>query len=104
MQTDPPIDPQHLALVEGAGLIALGVALVALGFALVWAMIRVSHREPSSLVTVTLGLLTLVALGAFVLTSSEILGTIAATGVGALAGAVSNLFDHGRKPDEPPVS
>lgn len=51
------------------------------------------------MVTISLSILTLAAIGAFVLGGSDILGTIAATGVGALAGAVSNVFkDRDNRP------
>lgn len=86
---------------EGLAFLGLGAALVALGFVLVWALVRVSDKEPSALVTITLGLLTLVAVGAFVLTDSDILGTIAATGFGALAGAVTNVFDRPKRGQPP---
>jgi hypothetical protein len=71
--------------------VALLLALAA--FIMVWALVKLRDSEPSTLVTIVLGLLTLVAIGGFLLVESDILGTIAATGVGALAGAVSNIFD-----------
>jgi len=77
----------------GLDLVIVVLALAAAGFLLVWAMLRTSDREPPAMVTVTLSLLTLVSIGGFIITESDILGTIAATGVGALAGAVTNLFD-----------
>jgi uncharacterized membrane protein len=91
-----PID-SATALTAGAELIAILALIGLVGFILVWALIKVSSREPSAMVTITLGLLTLVAMGGFILTQSDILGTIAATGIGALAGAVTNLFDSKKR-------
>lgn len=73
--------------------IVIGLGFVILGFVMVWAVIRVSQSEPRAMMAVIVGLLTFVAMIAFALTGEEVLGTLAATGLGALAGAVTNLFD-----------
>lgn len=89
--TPAPVDGDALVAVEGA--VALFVFAV-LGFVLVWVMLRISDREPRVLVTILVGLLTFTALIGFTVTEAETLGTLAATGLGALAGAVSSLFDR----------
>ncbi len=50
------------------------------------------------MVAVSLSILTLVSLAGFILTGLEVLATIAATGFGAIAGAMTTLFN--RPPDD----
>ena len=77
----------------GVELLGIAVGFVVLGFVLVWAVLRVTDREPTAAIPMLVGLLTFVALVAYALTREEVLGTLAATGLGALAGAVTSLFD-----------
>src|SRR6187431_2326147 len=92
-------------LTTGTGLAFALVALVslaALGWVLTKAIIRASHLEPPAMVTVALSILTLVALGGFILTGMGVLGTLAATGFGAIASAMTNLFSKkARSVDSP---
>ena len=85
--------PVEVVYAELGGDLTVAVLLALAAFIMVWALVKLRDSEPSTLVTIVLGLLTLVAIGGFLLVESDILGTIAATGVGALAGAVSNIFD-----------
>jgi hypothetical protein len=63
----------------------------------VWALLRAGRLPSPMALVVALSLLSMLALGAFVFTNNESLLTITATGVGALAGAVSTQF---RRPDD----
>ena len=89
MTSDPSVVEQ-VAAVEVA---AAALGFVVLGFVLVWAVLRMADREPSVAIPMLVGLLTFVAIVAFALTGEEVLGTLAATGVGALAGALTSIFD-----------
>ena len=73
-------------------LIAVEVALIAIGIGLVWAIIKVRSEPAPAMLTITLGLLTLVSLMAFALTRQDVLATLAATGLGALAGSLTNIL------------
>lgn len=105
MTPRPSLPPAEIvqndsALLIGAELVVAACALAGLGFLLVWALVIVSRHEPPALVVTTLGLLTLVALVAFAATANEVLGTLAATGIGALAGAVTDVFGKRRRDDD----
>lgn len=84
-------------VVAVAVVIGIGLALVLLGWATTRAILAAANREPRAMVTVALAVVTLAALGAFVLTGREVLATIAATGVGALASAVTGIFERHKK-------
>ena len=84
-------DPAELLAVE---VLAVAIGFVVLGFVLVWALLRVTKAEPTAAIPVLVGLLTFVAIVAYALTREEVLGTLAATGMGALAGAVTSLLDR----------
>lgn len=75
-----------------AALIVVGLAAV-----FVWAILRAaSYEAPASLI-VALSLLTFLALVGAIVTDSTELTTLAATGIGALAGAVSAQFTDKRR-------
>ena len=81
------------------------IALLGIGFSLVWAIIKVRHEPAPAMLTITLGLLTLVSLLAFAITRQNILATLAATGLGALAGSLTNVLqtrDKSKEGDKPP--
>lgn len=89
----------HWAGWPGVAATAISVAgLIALGVLLTRSLLSASNLKPASLVAVSLSLLTLVALGGFILTANDILGTLAATGFGAIAGALTTLFGDSRQP------
>ena len=77
-----------------AEVLAAAVGFVVLGFVTVWAVLRLADREPSVTIPMLVGLLTFTAVVAYALTREEVLGTLAATGIGALAGAVTSLYDR----------
>ena len=102
---DPSYTPeQALGISWGLGIAVL--ALAAVGFLFVWALLIVSKREPGAMLAVSISLLTLTSISVYALTQSEVMGTLAATGMGALAGSLTALFraQHVEQTDEdPPV-
>lgn len=91
-------DVRELALREIA--LAIVVAFVAtlgtIGI-VVWALLRAGRLPSPMSLVVALALLSVIALIGFIFTSSESLLTIAATGVGALASAVSTEFKSDKR-------
>ncbi len=83
-----------------AVIFAITVALMVLGFVLVWAIIRVRLEPAPAMLTVTLGLLTLVCIIGYTLTNSNTLGTLAGAGLGALAGSLTNVLNRPKDKDE----
>ena len=94
----PAPAPDGVELLAAEVLIA-AVGFVVLGFLLVWAVLRVADREPSVALPVLVALLTFTATVAYALTREEVLGTLAATGLGALAGSVTSLYDRRDRQD-----
>lgn len=82
-------------------LVAAEIALLGIGVGLVWAIVKVRSEPAPAMLTITLGLLTLVSLLAFVLTRQNVLATLAATGLGALAGSLTNVLQRPRH--HPPI-
>ena len=68
------------------------IVLLAVGSGLVWAVIKVRHEPVPSMLLITLGLLTLVCILGFTLTRYQVLGTLAAAGMGAIAGSLTNVL------------
>lgn len=89
--TPAPLDPD-LVQTLGIDLVVGAVMLAAVGFLFVWALVIVSKREPGAMLAVSIALLTLVAIGVYAVTQSEVMGTLAATGMGALAGSLTAIF------------
>ncbi len=89
--TPTPLDPD-LVQTLGLDLVIGAVMLAAVGFLFVWALIIVSKREPGAMLAMSIALLTLVAIGVYAVTQSEVMGTLAATGMGALAGSLTAIF------------
>lgn len=83
--------------------IAGGFLVIIMSAAFVWALLKAAeYPAPTSLV-VSLSLLTFVSLAGSIVVGSRELVTLAATGLGALAGAVSSQFGDQRKKN-PPVA
>lgn len=80
-------------------IIALIAALLVIGTGLVWAIIKVRHEPAPAMLTITLGLLTLVCILGYFVTRDNTLGTLAGAGLGALAGSLTNVL-QGRKRDK----
>lgn len=86
--------------VPGTDIVLVVFALTAAGFLLVWVLIIMSKREPGAMLSVSIALLSLVALGVYAVSESETAGTIAATGMGALAGSLTAIYRRGRADGE----
>lgn len=65
---------------------------MAFGALLVWSLLRAASFPPPASLVVALGLLTFLALAGYIASDQTELATLAATGFGALAGAVSSQF------------
>lgn len=87
-----PIDAIGIAEVFFLFLIIMGTAAI-----LVWALVRSSRSPAPSMLVTALAILTLVSIVIFALTREQVLATIAATGLGALAGAVSTTFNNDQR-------
>jgi len=89
-------------VVVGAELAVAAVALAVIAGVLTFALLRAASKKADAMIVVSVSLLTLVAIVGFMFTQAEALITLAGTGVGALAGAITNLFgdtpDDGGKP------
>lgn len=99
----PPIDwlnnlPWHGVIV----LLTAELTLVLIGAGLIYAIIKVRHEPVPSMLLVTLGLLTLVCILGFALTRYQVLGTLAAAGMGAIAGSLTNVL-HAPGSPKPPL-
>lgn len=79
--------------------IAFVLTMATVGVAM-WAILRAGRLPSPMSLVVALALLSMLALVAFVFTGTESLLTITATGVGALAGAVSAQFGDHKPNDE----
>ena len=92
---------ETLAAAELWGVV-IGLALVAVIVGVVvFALMRAARHAPNAMITISLSVLTLVALAGFIATSNDTLGAIAAGGVGALGGALTALFQQ--PAPEPPT-
>lgn len=100
----PLVEPDQLDTVSLIGFeLVLGLALLFLIVGLlVFALLRSARLEPRGMVVVAVSVLTVVALGGALVTGSDSIAQLAAVGLGALAGAVSELFTaHRDGPDTP---
>ena len=80
--------------------VVLALVLIAIIAGLVvFALLRAASRKIDIGVIVAVTILTLIAIVGFVLTQQEALITLAGTGLGALAGAITNLI--GTNKEEP---
>lgn len=80
-------EPLNVAEIEVLAAMVLGAVVIA--WALTYAILRAANMPAPAMLVVSLSVLTLVALFGALLSSSQAMETIAATGVGALAGVVS---------------
>lgn len=100
--TPVPLDPDLVNLIQnGLEAAVLGLALLlALAFLFVWAILRAAKYEAPSSLIVALSLLTFLSLAGAISTGETELITLAATGIGALAGAVSAQFTEKRRSED----
>lgn len=78
------------------------VVVVAVAALMTWAVVRAAQHAPPTTMIVAVAVLTLLALVGLAVTDGETsstFGTLAAMGMGALAGSVASLFQHNRKDD-----
>jgi hypothetical protein len=80
----------------GAEIVAAFFLVAVIAGVLTFALLRAASKKADAMIVVSVSLLTLVAIVGFIATQNEALITLAGTGVGALAGAITNLF--GDKP------
>lgn len=87
-------------LVYGVALIAIAIAVAITVYSLGRVVTRATSATPEITVAVLLAVVTVTALVAASLTGSETIGTIAATGIGGLAGAVTAAYRADGGPTE----
>jgi hypothetical protein len=95
--TPAPVVPDTTTAVTGVSLAISLVAVLLLGMLFVWAILRAAQYEAPASLIVALSLLTFLSLVGAIAASSTELTTLAATGIGALAGAVSSQFGDLRR-------
>lgn len=83
----------------GAEIVVGLLAVLFIMAVVVFALLRAARHPPPVSLIVSLSLLSTIALITFALTELAVLGTIAATGIGALAGAVSAVLGVPKKED-----
>jgi hypothetical protein len=82
-----------------------GVIVMVAAMLMALALNRAAAQPPPSALITALALLTLFAIAGGIATNNDESWTIAAAGIGALAGSVTALFQEGRwqpPPDNPP--
>lgn len=102
-----PVDPDtidRLLNISAPGAAVIGMAIVLiLGSAVLiaWAVMRSAQLPPPTALITSLALLSLFAIAGGIATDNDASWTIAAAGVGALAGSVTSIFQEGRyKPED----
>ena len=95
---DPLLPSDETLEVVGAELLGAFFLVAVIAGVLTFALLRAAAKKADAMIVVSVSLLTLVAIVGFIATQSEALITLAGTGVGALAGAITNLF--GGTPDD----
>ena len=88
--------------VGGGAVIVVIIVGVLVGVGLVWALLKASEKPDPALVVTSLSLITMAALVGYGLTKLEIMGGLAATGIGALAGAIAGLYQKPADTESPP--
>ena len=92
------LDPQQgLEAIFTIGIEVVVLAVAALGsFVIVaYLLTKAAKQTPQAMVTITLGMLTILALVGYLVTREEIAANLVATGIGAFAGALTALFKNG---------
>lgn len=78
--------------VSGGAIIVVIVVSIVVGGGLVFALLRAATLKDPALVVTSVSLLTMTALIAYAITDLEILGGLAATGLGGLSTAIAGLY------------
>ena len=89
--------------VVGAEVLGAFFLVAVIAGVLTFALLRAAAKKADAMIVVSVSLLTLVAIVGFIATQYEALITLAGTGVGALAGAITNLFGDKPRKDDPDV-
>ena len=102
--TPQPTTPENSASLLGFQVIIILILALVAGFVIVFIIMRLAHVQPHSMIPALVAVVTLSSLIAFTFTKEEGLETISATGLGALCGALTYLYqreDPGKeKPNE----
>lgn len=88
--------------VSGGAVIVVIAVGVLVGVGLIWALLSAAKLKDPALVVTSLSLITMAALVGYGLTRLEIMGGLAATGIGALAGAIAGLYQKPKDDESPP--
>ena len=97
------VDPDIQAVTDiGFEIIVALVLVLAIVSIILFGLLRSGRYQPSVGLVISLSLLAVLAMAGFAATQQETFGTIAATAVGALAGAVSAIWTQKPPPDLKP--
>ena len=88
-----------ISAIFSEAIIAFIIVLMIAGV-LSFVLLRAASKRADAMVTISLSLLTLVSIIGFIASRAETLGTLAGAGIGALAGALTNLFQGERREEE----
>lgn len=89
------MDPGELNSISDRGwivILILGLVAAVVAVIVAYAILKASDKPAPTLLVMSLSMLTLLAVVAFVITGSQEMGTLAGVGLGALAAAVSSMF------------
>lgn len=89
------MDPDAINAISDRGwvvILILGLVAAMIAFTTAWAILRSADKPAPTLLVMSLSMLTLLAVVAFIVTSSQEMATLAGVGLGALAAAVSSMF------------
>jgi len=73
-------------------ILMLGAVAAAIAFTTAWSILRSADKPAPTLLVMSLSMLTLLSVVAYVVTGSQEMATLAGVGLGALAAAVSTMF------------
>jgi hypothetical protein len=89
------MDPDTLNAISDRGwivILILGAVAAAVAFTTAWSILRSADKPAPTLLVMSLSMLTLLSVVAYVVTGSQEMATLAGVGLGALAAAVSSMF------------
>lgn len=95
------LTPADLTTLTGEAIvlaIVVGVAAAVTVGLVTMLLLRAAEKPPGSMVTLSLSILTLAAIGVYAATRAEVMAAIVGTGIGALAGAVTYQLAGHRAP------
>jgi hypothetical protein len=96
----PQIDGTVVLVFSALAFIAACAVIISLAVAIARVFARASQGPGQMTVTLLLTMITLACIVAFAVTTNDTLLTLAATGIGALAGAVTAIYkEHGTDDD-----